>query len=143
MEAWLTMISYWKFCRHVPSFSIPMVQSNHVSVWLNGASKLDGNWLLQIAVIPVYIIRTYIEDIDFPVSNKSILDRQQQDFKVNFVCHTRAKWLNSASGNSYLTALPQAGWCTEASIIVCDNLHQVAQFDCDETLCAHSVSWSF
>jgi hypothetical protein len=143
MEAWLTMISYWKFRRHVPSFSIPMVQSNRVGVWLNGASKLDGDWLLRIGVIPVYIIHTYIEDIDFPVSNKSILDRRQRDFEVNFIRHTCAEWLNSASGNSYLAALPQAGWHTETSIIVRDNLQQVAQFDRDETLCARSASWSF
>jgi hypothetical protein len=41
----------------------------------------------------------------FPVSNKSILDRRQRDFEVNFVRHTPAEWLNFASGNSYLAAL--------------------------------------
>ena len=138
MEAWLTMMSYWKFCWLVPSLSIHMAKSNCIGIWLNGASKLDGHWLLCIRIILVYVIYTYLEDVDFPVFIKSIWDYHQQDYNMDFISHTCAKLLNSHTWNSYLMA-SQAGH-QEASMIVCNGLQQVAQFDHDEILCTHSAS---
>jgi hypothetical protein len=111
-------------------------------VWLNGASKLDGYWLLRIGVIPVYVIHTYQEDIDFPVSNKSIQDRQQQDFAVDFVRHTHADRLNHGAWNSYLMSPSQVDH-KEPSTVVHDGFQRVAQFVCDEPSSSRSASWSF
>ena len=135
------MMSYWKFHQLVPSLSIPMEKSICIGVWLNEASKLDGHWLLHIRIIPVYVIHTYLEDVDSPVFIKSIQDCRQQDYNVDFISHTCAKLLNSPTQNSYLMA-SQAGH-QEASMILYDGSQQVAQFDHDEISCAYSASWSF
>jgi hypothetical protein len=142
MEAWLTMMNSWRFRSSMKPLSIPKVKNDRVSVWLNGASKLDGYWLLCIGVIPVYVIHTYREDIDFPVSNKSIQDRQQQDFAVDFVRHTHADRLNHGAWNSYLMSPSQVDH-KEPSTVVHDGFQQVAQFVCDEPSSSRSASWSF
>ena len=142
IEAWLTMMHYGKFRRPSPKFSIPMAKSDRIGVWLNGASGLDACWLLRIGVIPLYIIHTYQEDVDFPVSNISIRDRRQTNYDVNLVSRTRAERLNSRPWNSYLVAPSQTDH-NETSIVVRDEFQQVAQFDRDELSIARSASWSF
>jgi hypothetical protein len=142
IEAWLTMMHFGKFRRPSPKFSIPMAKSDRIGVWLNGASGLDAYWLLRIGAIPLYVIHTYQEDVDFPVSNISIQDRRQTDYSVNFVSHTRAERLNSRPWNSYLVAPSQTDH-SETSIVVHDEFQQVAQFDRDELSIARSASWSF
>jgi hypothetical protein len=142
MEAWLTMMNSWKFRGHTSPLSIPMANSDRVGVWLNGASKLDGYWLLRIGIIPVYVIHIYQEDIDFPGSRTSVRDRRPQKYDVDFVRHTRAERLNSPTWNTYLVAPSPTGW-EGTSAIVSDDYQQVAQFVRDEKSSTRSASWSF
>jgi hypothetical protein len=142
MEAWLTMMRSWKHRGYISSFSIPAVNSDRVGVWLNGALKLDGYWLLGIGIIPVYVIHIYQEAVDFPASKESVRDRRPRIYDVDFVQHTRAERLNSPAWNTYLVA-PTQGGSKENLKVVFDSSQEVAQFIHDETSSARSASWSF
>jgi hypothetical protein len=103
MEAWLMMMKYWER-REGHSSTIPMVNGERLGVWLNGASEIDGHWLLHIGIIPIYIIHCYAVEVDFPICSSNVSDRQSHPYLNNFIDHTVVEHLNSADWNSYLTA---------------------------------------
>jgi len=106
MEAWLTMMKYWKRRRSTKPFSIPKVAPGRIGVWLNGASKADGSWLLRLGIIPIYIIYRYTEGVDLPSPSPgaAILDRRppRDRRRPDFVQRTPAQLLNSPEKNPYL-----------------------------------------
>jgi hypothetical protein len=105
MEAWLTMMKYWRWRRSMKPFSIPQVEPGRIGVWLNGASKADGLWLLRLGIIPVYIIHQYTEGVDFPSpTSDAIMDRRAPPARrrPDFVHRTPAELLNSPETNPYL-----------------------------------------
>ena len=55
MEAWLMIMEHWEW-RMERNTEMPAVRADCIGVWINGASKDEGPWLLQISVIPVYVI---------------------------------------------------------------------------------------
>ena len=112
MEAWLTMMKYWRRRRSTKPLSIPKVEPGRIGIWLNGASKADGLWILRLGVVPVYIIHRYTEGVDFPspTSGAAILDRRPPTDRrqPDFVQRTPAELLNSPETNPYLNAIYRA-----------------------------------
>jgi len=116
MEAWLTMMKYWGRRRSRKPLSIPKAEPGRIGIWLNGASKADGLWLLRLGIVPVYIIHRYTEGVDFPSpsSGAAIQDRRPPPDRrrSGFVQRTPAELLNSPETNPYLsiaytTSLPK------------------------------------
>lgn len=107
MEAWLTMMMFWDLRHNLDGLKfIPEAGLERVGVWLNGASKSDGLWLLRIGVIPVYVIHRYVPGEDYPSPTKpEALERRPKYPFPDFVAGTPAELLNLPEQNHYLSVL--------------------------------------
>ncbi|KAF8984033.1 hypothetical protein BDQ17DRAFT_1437171 [Cyathus striatus] len=104
MEAWLFMMSQWPLRGDVAQLRSkqPLCDDARIGVWLNGASEIDGIWLLKTEKIPVFIIHRYRGGID--------MDRAGRSIPVNgFVEATPAQQLNDSESNYYLKIIQKYG----------------------------------
>ncbi|KAF8658391.1 hypothetical protein AX16_002000 [Volvariella volvacea WC 439] len=145
MEAWLTMMTCWDSCRdkhlvHLQA-NIPVVKVNRVGVWLNGASESDAAWLLNVGVIPVYVIHRFVEGHDFPGSlGSNVWDRRPEKTIPDFWHCTPAEKWRSPSHNPYLQVLQQS-----TPAIPIDKLHLLRGIRRSSTThnSVRSSSWAY
>ena len=134
MEAWLTMARHWR-CHYCVSTSIPLVADREcIEVWLNGASKDYGLWLLRIGVIPVYIIHLMVKDLDYPsqprsnvTSNATLLSKLCQGYMG--ADHQLRRWKPLLSGPCHEWSI------TGASLFSGPNRKGRSNEVCREILC--------
>jgi hypothetical protein len=138
MEAWLKMMMHWGR-RGDRSSTIPMVNSDRLGVWLNGASEFEGLWLMRIGIIPVYVIHRYAAEIDFPIRSTTIYDRRLRPYFSNFIESTQAERLNSSHWNLYLKA-----FCSSKSAQTSTHGPRASlRLGPGADSCALSSSWAF
>ena len=148
IEAWLAMMNY-AGRYHSTDMTIPKVQPGRrrIGVWLNGACRANGRWLLRIGIIPVYVIHQFIAGIDFPLSSSdsTINDRRPSKSarRQNFLQGSRTERLNLPEGNPYLKVFLQNTCSPPLRPFSSDQLQKGQHMVCSEKHHNRSSTWAF